>query len=398
MFFDFLEELRRHKVPVGAHEAVALAGALEAGLHQDSLEGFRHVARALLVHSETQLDAFERAFDLHFRGAGTRGLELTDALLEWLKEARERGEALSEAERALLEQFDPETLEAMFQERLRTQTERHDGGNHWIGTGGTSPFGHSGRAARPGIRVGGPGGGRQAIRSVGGGGWEAYRDDVVIGVRQLSVALRKLRAFSREGGEPELDVEETIRATASNAGELEIKTRPPRRPNLRLVLLLDVGGSMDPHALLLSRLFTAARKATHLRELKTYYFHNCVYGRVYTNAAFTESLSLDELFQTMDRRTRLMVVGDAMMAPYELTVRGGGRAWNDPDAVDGLTWLMRLSLHFERAAWLNPEPEASWGHPTVEAIQTAFPHMYPMTLRGLGDAVDHLVRGATSAR
>src|SRR5690606_15182687 len=134
---------------------------------------------------------------------------------------------------------------------------------------------------------------RQAIRSFWVGVWVSYRDDVVIGVLRLSVALRKLRVFSQAVGETELVVEEAFRGTASNAGELEIKTRPPRRPNLRLVLLLDVGGSMDPHALLLSRLFTAARKATHLRELKTYYFHNCVYGRVYTNAAFTESLSLD---------------------------------------------------------------------------------------------------------
>ena len=398
MYFGFLSELRRHKVPVGSHEAVALAAALKAGLHDSSLTGFYHVARALLVHSEAQLDPFDRAFDAHFRGVDDAGLQLTERLLAWLKDAALRADALTAEERALLQQFTPEELEAMLRERLATQKERHDGGDHWIGNGGTSPFGHSGRGGRAGIRIGGPGGRRHAVRASGGGGWEAYRDDVVLDVRQLSVALRRLRAFAREGGEPELDVEETISATAKNAGELEVKTRLPRRPNTRVVLLMDVGGSMDPHTLLVSRLFSAAKRATHFRELRTYYFHNCIYGRLYTDAAFRTSIGVEELLLTASRQTKLVVVGDAMMAPYELTVRGGGLSWNDPDAVDGLTWLARLVGHFQKAAWLNPEPEVSWRHPTVEAIRGVFGGMFPLTLQGLGEAVEHLTRGTGSRR
>ena len=397
MFFGFLAELRRRKVPVGTHEAVALAGALKAGLHDSSLEGFAHVARALLVHSETHLDAFDQAFAAHFRGVPDVALELTRELLDWLEEAKTSARALSDEERAMIEQLSPEELEQQFRERLAEQKERHDGGNRWIGTGGTSPFGHSGRAARPGIRVGGPGGMRSAIRAVEGGGYREYRSDLILDVRQMGLALRKLRAFSREGLERELDVEETIRATAQNAGELELVTRPPRRPNTRVVLLMDVGGSIDPHALVASRLFTAASKASHFKELRRYYFHNCVYGRLYDSARLDRGISVADLLQTSSRQTKLVVVGDAMMAPYELYVRGGALRWDDPDGEEGLTWLQRLAEHFQKSVWLNPEPVASWRHPTVTAIRQVFP-MFPLTLDGLGGAVDHLTRGATTKR
>lgn len=395
MFVPFLYELRRRKVPVGTHEAVALAAALARGLHESSLDGFYFVARALLVHSEAHLDAFDQAFALHFRGAAAAGVDLHQQLLDWLREAKARKQ-LSEEERALLEQFDLEELHRLFEQRLREQTERHDGGNKWIGTGGTSPFGHSG-AAREGFRVGGPGGNRSALRVAEQRGFQAYRSDILLDTRQLAVALRRLRAFAREGHAEELDVEGTIDQTARNAGELEVVTRPPRRPNTRVILMMDVGGSMDPHAQLVGRLFSAASKATHFKELRTYYFHNCIYGRVFKDARFSEPVSLPALLAETGRHYKLVLVGDALMAPYELEDRGGPLGHWDPEALPGIAWMMRLAEHYQRSAWLNPEPARFWRQPTVEMIRHVF-DMFPLTLEGLTEAVAHLTRGGEGAR
>jgi len=393
MFLDFLYELRKRKVPVGTHEAVALAHALEAGLHDSSLDGFYHVARALLVHSEAHLDAFDQAFLSHFHHVETAGIQLTQELLDWLKEARRRRADLTPEEAELLEKLDLEQLEKLYEERLREQKERHDGGNKWIGTGGTSPFGNSGLAARDGFRVGGQGGKKSgALRSAEARLYRGYRDDVVLDVRQLSVALRKLRAFAREGAPDELDLDETIAATARNAGELEVVTRPPRRPSTRVILMMDVGGSMDPYAELVSRLFSAASKATHFKELRTYYFHNCIYGRVYKTAQLREPLPIDDLLHECGKHYKLILVGDALMAPYELMERGGAQGWADPEGREGLGWLQRLAEHFERSAWLNPENPRAW-YGTAEVIRRVF-QMFPLTLEGLGEAVHHLTKGS----
>jgi uncharacterized protein len=391
MFVSFLYALRARKVKVGTHEAVALAHALARGLHDSSLDGFYEVARALLVHSEVHLDAFDQAFAEHFRGAKADGLAVTEELLAWLTDAVARRAELSPQERALLEQLDLHELQRLFEERLREQKERHDGGGRWIGTGGSSPFGHSG-AARPGIRVGGPGGNRSALKVAGERRYAAYRDDLVLDVRQIQMALRKLRAFAREGHPDELDLEGTIAETARNAGELEVVTRPPRHSNTRVVLLMDVGGSMDPYAHLVSKLFSAAKKATHFRELRTYYFHNCVYGRVYRSATFADPFPVADLFAECGAHHKLIVVGDALMGPYELLERGGALGYTDPHGREGIEWLRLLAAHFERTAWLNPEPASAWYAPTIQAIRGVFP-MYPLTLEGLGEAVSHLVRG-----
>lgn len=388
MFIPFLYELRARKVPVGAQEALALAEALAWGLHDSSLDGFYNVARSLLVHSETQLDAFDQAFAKTFKGAQVAALEIHAQLLEWLKDAQARRPQLTDEERALLDALDKETIEKLFQERLREQKERHDGGSKWIGTGGKSPFGHSG-AARAGIRVGGPGGNRSAFQVAEARHFREYRGDLVLDVRQLEVALRKLRAFAREGAPDELDLDGTIDHTARNLGELEVVVRPPRRSNTRVILLMDVGGSMDPHAEVASRLFTAAKKATHFRELRTYYFHNCIYGRVYKKAQLREPLPLAELFAETNRTWKLIVVGDALMAPWELMERSG---WNEGDA-EGVVWLMRLRETFPHSAWLNPEPQGAWFQTTIEVVRKVFP-MYPLTLTGLGEAVDQLSRGS----
>lgn len=389
MFIDFLYELRRHKVPVGAQEAMALAEALTHGLHHSSLEGFYDIARLLLVHDEKHLDAFDQAFAKHFHGVEALGDRLTQELLEWLAEARRRRPMLTPEERELLERFDREELEALFKKRLEEQQERHDGGNKWIGTGGTSPFGNSGRAARQGIRVGGQGGLRSAVRVASERAYAGYRDDLVLDVRQLGIALRKLRALSRDGRAEELDLDQTIHQTARNLGELEVALRPERKSNTRVIMLMDVGGTMDPYAALVSRLFTAAKKATHFKELRTYYFHNCVYGRLYREATFRDPITVSQLMKEADRRYKLIIVGDALMGPWELHSRSGWEV--EDEGVNGLTWLHRLAEHYPHAVWLNPEPTTAWWHETIDVIRRVF-SMYPLTVEGLTLAVQHLTR------
>lgn len=388
MFIPFLYELRSRKVPVGATEAVALGQALVQGLHDSSLEGFYFVSRALLVHDEKHLDAFDQAFAKHFQGIESSSMEITQQLLEWVRDAKQPDRRLTPEEKALLEQLDLETLQKLFEQRMREQKERHDRGNKWIGTAGTSPFGNTGKAEREGVKVGDAAGMKSAVQKAGERAYKEYRDDLVLDVRQMQLALRKLRAFAREGAHDELDLDKTISETARNLGELEVVTRPPRKSNTRVILLMDVGGSMDPFAHLVSRLFTAAKKATHFRELRTYYFHNCVYGRIYKQANFREPITLPQLFAETDRRYKLVVVGDALMAPWELMSVSG---WSDDEGLEGLVHLMRLREHFPASAWLNPEPPSSWWQTTVDVIRKVFP-MYPLTLEGLGDAVGSITK------
>lgn len=388
MFVALLYELRARKVPVGTFEAVALAGALKQGVHDSSLEGFYHVARSLMVHDEKHLDAFDQAFAKVFEGVESSALHIYEQLLEWLREAGQRLPDLTPEEQALLRQLDPDELERLLEERLKAQRRRHDGGDTWVGTRGTSPFGHSGRAARPGIRVGGAGGAKSAIRVASERAFREYRDDLVLDVRQLAMALRRLRAFTREGQLDELDLDRTIDLTARNLGDLEVALRAPRKSNTRVILLMDVGGSMDPFALTVSRLFSAARKATHFRELRIYYFHNCVYGRLHRNAGFTDPLSLTQLFAETDRRYKLIIVGDALMAPWELVSVSG---WSGDEGLEGLQWMMRLREHYPSSVWLNPEHPSSWWQTTIDVLRRVFP-MFPLTLEGLGEAVQNLTR------
>jgi uncharacterized protein len=388
VFIDFLYELRKRKVPVGAQEAVALAEALSKGLHESSLDGFYHVARAVLIHSEAHLDDFDLAFASYFKGVAVDAKVLADELLEWLKDAKQM-KRLSAEELELLEKLDLEEVLRRFEERLREQKERHDGGNRWIGTGGTSPFGRGGQNPS-GIRVGDASGGKSAMKTADARAYRAYRSDVVLDVRQIEMALRKLRAFAREGADRELDIDGTIDATAKNAGELEVITRPPRRPNTRVILMMDVGGSMDPYAELMSQLFSASKRATHWKELRTYYFHNCVYGKVYKSDGFRDPVSVRDVIAECGKNYKLVLVGDALMAPYELL--GSTGYGGEDDKIPGVAWLMQLREHFDRSVWLNPERPSAWPATTIETIASVFP-MFQLTLEGLGEAVNELVRG-----
>lgn len=394
----FLYELRSRKLKVGAQEAMTLAKALSLGLHQSSLDGFYHVARALCVHREADLDPFDQAFSSHFRGIAAIAVEILDELESWLKDPKNRRE-LSADELDMLQKLDMEELRKLFEERMKEQKERHDGGNRWIGTGGTSPFGANG--ANPnGVRVGSQGGGRSAMAVADARRYKGYRSDLVLDVRQIEVALRKLRAFHREGEPFELDLEETVKETARNAGELEIKLRPPKKSNVRILLLMDVGGSMDPYSHLVSRLFSAAKRASNLREVKTYYFHNCIYGRVYETERFSEPTLLRDLFERCSPEWKLVMVGDAAMHPAELL---GGGDWDyystrpSGESMAGIRWMQLLADHFKKSAWLNPEPASYWKGGTAEALSEVFP-MFHLTLDGLGDAVTHLSKGGVKSR
>jgi len=389
MFIEFLYELRRHKVPVGMQEAVALARALSMGLHDSSLEGFYFLARSILIHREAHLDPFDVAFAAHFRGVHADGKMITEELLNWLKNAADRPE-LTEEERALLQTLDPEELERILQQRMREQNERHDGGNRWIGTGGTSLFGRHG-ANPAGLRIGASSGGRSAVKTADARAYQGYRSDVVLDVRQIELALRRLRAFAREGSERELDLEQTIDRTAKNAGELEIVTRPPRRPNTRVILMMDVGGSMDPYADMMSQLFSAAKRSTHWKELRIYYFHNCIYGQVYPTERFSNPALVTDLVAACGRHYKLVLVGDALMAAWELL--GAPSSGSSERGSSGVAWLLYLREHFDRAVWLNPEAFGAWPGSTIETIASIFP-MFPLTLDGLSDAIGELIRGS----
>jgi uncharacterized protein with von Willebrand factor type A (vWA) domain len=388
MLVDFLFDLRAEGLKVGATEAVVLAKALVLGLHDSSLEGFYDVARALCVHREGDLDAFDRAFSRRFRGISIAALDVTKALDEWLRDPAKLA-MLSEEERAALKALSLEELREMLEKRLAEQKERHQGGSKWIGTGGTSPFG-SGGVHPTGIRFG-EGGSRSALAVADARRFRAYRSDLVLDVRAVEVALRKLKGLAREG-EPELDIDATIDETARQGGELEIVMRPPRRPNVKVLLLMDVGGSMDPHADVVSRIFSAAKRASNFKKLETYYFHNAIYGRVYKEAQLRDGVRIPDLLHQCDRTWKLVILGDALMHPAELL--HGGFQWSQEEgSAHGATamgWFHELATHFDRSAWLNPEPEAYWNG-TAELIGRVFP-MFHLTLDGLSRAVTHLSR------
>lgn len=392
-FVPFLYELRARKVKVGAQEAMALAKALAMGLHDSSLDGFYHLARAICVHREADLDAFDEAFLSHFRGIEKAGLELVEELDEWLKDPANARE-LSPEELDALKSLDMEELKKLFEQRMKEQKGRHEGGNRWIGSGGSSPFGQQGQHPS-GLRVGQHGGGRSAMGIADARRFRPYRSDLLLDVRQIEVALRKLRAFQREGQPDELDIEGTIDKTAKNAGELEIVVRPPRKSNVRVLLFMDVGGSMDPHIQLVSRLFSAAKRASNIRQLKTYYFHNCVYARVYETERFSEPVSIEDLLHELGAEWKLIVVGDAAMHPAELLGRGDYEYYatgQHGKPTTGLEQLQKLADHFRRAAWLNPDPPSYWRGGTAEQIGKVF-SMFHLTLDGLGEAIHHLSKG-----
>ena len=388
LFLGFFELLRAQGLPVSVREWLTWLECLSRGLIAADLNRAYSIGRAVLIKHERHLDLYDQCF-AHYFGGAEPPAGLSSALDEWLQSPLPLPELDPEAFEQL-EKLDLDRLQQMFEERMKEQTERHDGGSKWVGTGGTSPFGHSGRHPT-GIRVGGQGRSQSAVKVAAERRFRAYRSDQVLDTRQMGAALRKLRTLGRSGSADELDLEETIARTAKQYGELEVVLRPPRENLLKLVLLMDVGGSMDPYADLIGRLFSAAHGASHFKAFHPLYFHNCVYDEVYQDANLRDGLPLTELKQRLglDDQTRLLVLGDAYMAPYELLSVGGIITYGGHNLRTGLDHLQELRGMFERCAWLNPMPERFWQHLTISTISEVFP-MCELTLDGLDQAIECL--------
>jgi hypothetical protein len=385
VFIDFFFELRRNKVPVATQEWLSLMQGLALGLHDSSLDGFYHLARALCVKDVAHYDAFDAAFLKVFQGIERESLLITEELLGWLADPKQ----LTEEERQMLQNLRLEELRDLYRKRLEEQRGRHDGGNRWIGTGGTSPFGRGGRHPT-GLGMGG--GGRSALAVAAERRFREYRRDVVLDVRRVDLALRLLRELGREGAPNELDLDETIDKTAKNAGELDVVMHPPRRNRAKVVLLMDVGGSMDPYAHLVSQLFTAASRTGRFARFRAYYFHNCVYESVYEDARFYKPVPVADLLAESDRSEKLVIVGDASMHPAELMEAAGSLYFYTRNPTPGIEWMRRLAEFFRKSAWLNPEPEEYWGQTTIQMLGRLYA-MYPLTIAGVDGAVKHLIRG-----
>jgi hypothetical protein len=386
MFTSFFYTLKRRKVPVSLVEWMTLMEALSKGCISN-LDEFYYLARAILVKSEAYYDHYDVAFQEYFKGIETPA-EITEQIMEWLKDPINKM-TLTEEERALFDSMDFDELLRELEKRLKEQTEQHDGGGYWIGRGGTSPFGHSGYHPA-GIRIGGESGGRHAIQIAQERRFRNYRSDLVLDVRQIKMALRGLRQLSRIGPEDELDLERTIGATCKNAGEIEMVWARSRKNAVKLLLLMDVGGSMIPFARLCSRLFSAAHSSTHFKDFQYFYFHNCIYDNLYQDIERQEAVSTDHLLRILEPDYKVVLVGDARMAMPELTQKYGAIYYYERNEVPGVLRLKQIAEHFTHCTWINPTEPYYWNHPTVMVVEKLFP-MFELTLDGLGQAVKKLV-------
>ncbi len=390
MLVDFFLFLKSRQLPVSTKELLALLEALEARLVSGSLDDFYLLARTLLIKDEALYDRFDRAFGEYFKGVESLpGLDL-DIPEDWLRLAAKRH--LSEEERLKLQKLGYEKVFEELRARLKEQKERHSGGNKWIGTAGTSPFGHGGYNPE-GVRIGGDSvGNRTAIKV-----WEArdFRnldDSVNLNVRNIKVALRKLRRFARQGAATELDLDGTITGTARNGGMLDLHLRPERHNAVKVLLFLDVGGSMDDHIEQCEELFSAAR--AEFKHLEHFYFHNCPYESVWRDnrRRYSEKTATWDVIHTYGPDYKLVFVGDASMSPYEIARPGGSvEHWNEESSA---TWMSRMLSVWSRAVWLNPLKEAHWEYtPSIRMIRELMGNrMYSLTLSGLDQAMRVLSR------
>ena len=390
MLVGFFFELRRARVPVTLREYLTLLEALSKELHGYSLENFYYLARTALVKDERHFDRFDQVFGHHFKGLDL-DLETFDAEIpdEWLRKIAER--YLSEEEKALIESLGGwEKLMETLRDRLREQQERHQGGSKWIGTGGTSPFGAWGYNPE-GIRMGqGVSRHRRAVKVWDKREFRDFDDSVELGTRNMKVALRRLRSFTREGGELLLDVDNTVRATADNAGWLELRYERERHNKVKVLLLLDVGGSMDDHIREIEQLFSACR--SEFKHLEHWYFHNFVYEFMWRDNSrrYEERTPTLDLLHTYARDYKLVFVGDASMSPYEIVMPGGAVEHFNEEA--GHVWMRRFLDQFPSAVWLNPVPRRGWDYTeSIAMVREMFEErMFPLTIAGLDAAMREL--------
>lgn len=395
MFLNLFYTLRTYGVPVSTRELLDLYALLETGIVFADREQFYELIRLCMVKDEKYFDKFDRAMADYFEGIDTLDIDELMAKLgnipkEWL-ELKLDPNNLTEAERRLLKKYGSlEALMKALEERLKEQKERHQGGNKWVGTGGSSPFGAYGDHPE-GVRVGGESRKRSAVKV-----WEQrkYRDldtDNQLETRSMQMALRKLRKFARDGAADELDIGSTIKKTAQK-GMLDVQLRPERRNRVKVLMLFDIGGSMDSYIEACERLFAAAKN--EFKTLEFFYFHNCVYEYVWTENARRNASAVPTLdvLHKYGSDYRVIFVGDAAMSPYELLSVGGSVEYMSQDT--GQAWLKRITNHFDKVAWLNPETQSYWQYTqTIGLIKDIMQgHMYPMTLHGIEDMTKYLAR------
>ncbi len=389
MLINFFHVLKDSGVPVTPRELLDLLEAMEQRLAFGDMDDFYALSRAVLVKDEKYYDRFDRAFGLHFQE-----LEAIDDVIEamipddWLRS--EFLKQLSEEDKAKIESLGGlEELIEQFKQRLEEQKKRHSGGNKWIGTEGTSPFGNDGYHPE-GIRVGGESKNKRAVKVWDRRDFKNLDDSVQLGTRNIKIAMRRLRKFARTGATEELDLDDTIRSTARNAGLLDIKMVPERHNAVKVLLFLDVGGSMDPHVKVCEELFSAAR--TEFKHLEYFYFHNFIYESVWKNniRRFNERTATLDLMHKYAHDYKVVFVGDASMSPYEIMQPGGSvEHWNEES---GELWMRRLRETYEKCIWINPVPEDEWEYTQSIAItrQLMEGKMYPLTLRGLEEGMSFL--------
>jgi len=394
VLIDFFLHLKQRGLPVSVTEFLTLLEALQARVVAVDSESFYLLARTTLVKDESRYDLFDAAFGEYYQGLAAAPDPLADLQRalprEWLELLAKR--VLSAEERAALEKLGWDELFKRLEERLAEQKERHAGGSKWIGTGGTSPFGHGGYHPE-GIRIGGPSAGnRTAVKVWEKREYQNLADDVELGTRNIKVALRRLRRFARQGAATELDLDATIAGTARNAGTLDLHLRPERHNAVKVLLCLDVGGSMDDHVRVCEELFSAAR--SEFKHLEHYYFHNCVYENLWRDnrRRHDERVPTWQVLHTYPADYRLIFVGDATMSPYEIIQPGGSvEHWNEEP---GAAWLKRMLAAYPRAVWLNPVRESHWPHShSLRMVRELMgERMFPLTLDGLGRAIRALSR------
>jgi uncharacterized protein len=391
VFFSFFTELRAAKIPVSLREYLTLMEVMEERVGAYSVEHFYFVARTALVKDERHLDRFDRVFGHCFKGIETMAGSWSEIPEAWLKKLAER--LLTPEEKKLVEALGGwEKLMETLRRRLIEQKARHQGGGKWIGTAGTSPFGAHGYNPE-GLRIGQPEGrNRSAVKVWDQREFRNLDDTIELGTRNIKLALRRLRQFAREGATLELDLDGTVQSTAHNAGWLDLQLVPERHNAIKLLLFLDVGGSMEDHVRVCEELFSAAR--SEFKHLIHFYFHNCLYDAVWRDARrrHIEQVPVLEVIRTYDRNYRIVLVGDASMSPYEIEKEGGSvERWN---AEPGEVWLRRLFEAYPHAVWLNPVPEKYWADTASIAIirRITEDRMFPLTLNGLDRAMRRLKR------
>ena len=383
MLTDLFYRLRKVQIPVSVTEYLTLLAALEARVAAPSVDDFYYLARCTLVKDERYFDRFDQVFGDYLEGKHTAFAEILGEIpLDWLRKQKEL--SLSEEEKAKIEALGGwEKLMETLRQRLEEQKKAHHGGSKWIGTGGTSPFGAHGYNPE-GVRSGqGKSGQGRAVKVWDKREYRNLDDQIELGTRNIKMALRKLRRFAREGAEEELDIDDTIRATARKAGMLDLKLVPERRNTTKVLLFLDVGGSMDPHVKICEELFSATR--AEFKHLEHFYFHNFVYETVWRDNLLraVNRMPTSTVMNKYGADHKVVFVGDATMSPYEVTAVGGSiEHWNEES---GATWIQRMLALYPHAVWLNPQPEDHWGYiPSISLIRKLMgDRMFPLTLDGL---------------